>query len=142
MPPRPEISRRNVLCGLGAAALVPAALAACSAGTTSAPTQSTTSAPGAVLTSLAAVPVGGGTVVNGPNGPVVVVQPVAGQVRAFSAVCPHQGSTVRAPVQGVITCPNHGSQFDAASGDLRRGPATRGLTPVPVRVQGGQVKLA
>lgn len=55
--------------------------------------------------------------------------------------CPHQGSTVDPPRGGVITCPNHFSQFAAATGALRRGPATRGLTEVAARVVGGTVQL-
>lgn len=140
VPLRPEPSRRTVLCGLAAAVLVPTALAACSSDTEGA--SAPAAAPGTALTALSDVPVGGGVVVTGPDGPVVVVQPSAGQVAAFSAVCPHAGTTVGAPEDGVITCPNHGSQFAAESGELRRGPSTTGLTPVPVTVDGDRVMLA
>ena len=140
VPPAP--SRRTVLCGLAAAVLVPTALAACSsnntgAGATGSP--ATGGAAGTPLTPLADVPVGGGVVVDGP---VLVVQPTAGQVAAFSAVCPHQGTTVAPPRDGVITCPNHGSQFAADTGELRRGPASTGLTEIPVAVEAEQVVLA
>ncbi len=63
-------------------------------------------------------------------------------VKAFGAACPHQGTTVGAPKSGVITCPNHGSQFSATDGSLKKGPATKGLTEVPVKVADGQVVMA
>lgn len=156
MPPTsgPELPRRSVLCGMAAALLVPTALSACSTEPPPAPTDpgtgtTTGGAPtggpttsGQALVALDEVPVGGGTVVDGPDGPVVVVRPTADEVRAFSAVCTHQGTTVNAPQGGTITCPNHGSQFAAATGEVTRGPAARPLPPVAVAVQGDQVVLA
>ena len=160
------LPRRSVLCGLAAAVLVPAALAACTPAdnavpgstpspapsplptSTTAPTPTSSSvpplsgAPIAGIAALADVPVGGGTVVQTPGGPVVLVQPTAGTVAGFSAVCPHQGSTVGAPQDGVIVCPSHGSRFGAADGAVQGGPATVGLAPVPVTVVNGQVALA
>ncbi|HEY0807304.1 MAG TPA: hypothetical protein VGD84_19710 [Pseudonocardiaceae bacterium] len=38
--------------------------------------------------------------------------------------------------------PAHGSQFDPATGALERGPAPRGLTPVPIGIRGANVVLA
>lgn len=146
MPAEPEPPRRTVLCGMAAALLVPTALSACS--TESAPAPSGPSATGgstgggAPLVSLADVPVGGGTVIDGPDGPVVVVRPGESEVRAFSAVCTHQGTTVGAPQAGTITCPNHGSQFAAVTGEVTRGPAARPLPPIAVTVQDGRVVLA
>lgn len=124
-------SRRQVICGLAAALAVPGVLAACSSGSTGS---------GTGTTPLSQIPVGGGVIVNA-NGPVLVTQPTAGTVKAFDAACPHQGTTVNPPAAGTVTCPRHGSQFDAATGALRRGPATRGLTEVPSRVQNGSVVL-
>ncbi len=149
MPPSsvgPELPRRSMLCGLAAALLVPTALSACSTEPAPAPadpgTTDGSATSGQALVALADVPVGGGTVVDGPDGPVVVVRPTADEVRAFSAVCTHQGTTVGAPQGGTITCPNHGSQFAAATGEVTRGPAARPLPPIPVTVQGDQVVLA
>jgi thiosulfate dehydrogenase [quinone] large subunit len=39
-----------------------------------------------------------------------------------------------------FTCPCHGSRFDTG-GKLLRGPATTGLTPVPVTVVSGEVRI-
>jgi nitrite reductase/ring-hydroxylating ferredoxin subunit len=123
-------NRRQVLCGLVVALAAPGALAACGS-----PTATPAETP------LAQVPVGGGTLVQGAHGPVLLTQPTAGVVTAYDAACPHQGTAVDPPVDGVITCPNHFSQFDAATGALRRGPATRGLSEVPVTVANGTVTV-
>ena len=90
---------------------------------------------------MAQVPVGGGALVRGSQTAVLVVQPSPGVFRGYDASCPHQGTVVDPPVDGVITCPNHFSQFDAATGALRKGPANRGLTEVPVSVVGDTVRV-
>ncbi|MCD2187651.1 Rieske (2Fe-2S) protein [Actinomycetospora soli] len=144
------LTRRRALCGLVVALAAPAALAACSsggestapAGGGSGATGGATTAPPAGGTPVSAVPVGGGVVVEGPNGPVVLTQPQAGVIKAFDAACPHQGTPVDPPEGGTITCPNHGSQFDATSGALKKGPAESGLTPVATTVVNGQVQFA
>lgn len=146
------LTRRRALCGLVVALAAPAALAACSSGSEApAPSGSagtgggsagTTTAAPAGGTPVSQVPVGGGLVVDGPNGPVVLTQPQAGVIKAFDAACPHQGTTVDPPEGGTITCPNHGSQFDATSGALKKGPAESGLTPVATTVVNGQVQFA
>lgn len=136
-------SRRTVLCGLAAALAAPGALAACSsAGELQAgiPTTTPAPAPGGGVP-LAQIPVGGGRVVTAGERPVLVVQPTAGTVKAFDATCPHQGTPVDPPQGGVITCPNHFSQFDAATGAVRKGPAETGLTEVPARVVDGVVQV-
>lgn len=159
----PAVPRRTMICALASVALVPAALAACtpdappasapapSSGpaptTTATPTSSaapttTTAAADPGIAGLADVPVGGGTVIEGPDGPLVLVQPTAGTVAAFSAVCPHQGAVVGAPSGGVIVCPSHGSRFAADTGAVQQGPASRGLTAVPVSVAGDRIVLA
>ncbi|WP_433798729.1 Rieske (2Fe-2S) protein [Actinomycetospora sp. CA-084318] len=142
------LTRRRALCGLVVALAAPAALAACSSGETAAPAGGATTgagtspAPATGGVPVAQVPVGGGTVVDGPNGPVVLTQPQPGVIKAFDAACPHQGTTVDPPEAGTITCPNHGSEFDATSGALKKGPAESGLTPVATTVVNGQVQFA
>jgi nitrite reductase/ring-hydroxylating ferredoxin subunit len=71
----------------------------------------------------------------------IVVQPKAGTFKAFNARCPHQGFTVQAPASGatVMECPGHNSQFKVADGSLARGPATRGLETVPIKIEKGFV---
>ncbi|MFC0435907.1 Rieske (2Fe-2S) protein [Kutzneria buriramensis] len=143
-------NRRQVLCGLVAALVAGGAVTtACSSASTSdasgpANNNQPKAAAGTEVAKLADVPVGGGTLVDEPGGTgkLLLVQPSAGQVKAFSAACPHQGVTVGTPQGGTITCPGHGSQFDASTGALKRGPATTGLTAVDVKVNGAAVVLA
>jgi nitrite reductase/ring-hydroxylating ferredoxin subunit len=145
-------SRRQVLCGLVAALVAGGAVTtACgspstSSGASGGNTDSQSKpAAGTEVAKLASVPVGGGLVVDEPGGSggkLLLVQPTAGEVKAFNAACPHQGVTVSAPQNGTITCPGHGSQFNAGTGAVTRGPATTGLTAVNVKVNGAAVVLA
>jgi Rieske Fe-S protein len=110
-------------------------LAACGAAP---PTTPTAPAPGP-LTGLDAVPVGQTTVVTSANGaPVALVRPRADSVIAHSAVCTHQGCTV-APAGTTLSCPCHGSVFDATTGAVQQGPANRPLPAIAVQVQGQNV---
>ena len=62
-----------------------------------------------------------------------MIQQTADEFVAFDAVCPHAGCTVAYQrAAKIIACPCHGSEFNAETGGLIRGPATRGLTPIPV----------
>jgi Rieske Fe-S protein len=97
--------------------------------------------PGGALVATKDVPVGGGVLVQDSK---IVVQPRSGTFKAYSATCPHQGVIVPAPSPGaaIMECPGHNSQFKVADGSLVRGPATRGLTAIPVKVQKGYVVQA
>jgi Rieske Fe-S protein len=92
---------------------------------------------GRMLVSVDGMPVGGGVVLVKEK--VVVTRPTTDDVRAFSAVCTHQGCTVNSVADGTIDCPCHGSSFDAATGAVRHGPATRPLPEVAVTVRAGKV---
>jgi Rieske Fe-S protein len=142
------LARRTVLVtggALGAAV----ALAACggsgegeAASSAPAPSDATGSgaAPaGEVLGPLDQVTVGSGVVYDGPK--VVVTQPVEGDIRGFTAVCPHQGCLVSEVTNNEILCPCHGSLFSAEDGAVITGPATTGLAPVTVSVADNQVVL-
>jgi cytochrome b6-f complex iron-sulfur subunit len=151
-----DSSRRQVLCGLVVGLLAPGALAAAcgdngtQAGgtTTTTPNAAATTTSGgggsggAELAKLSAVPVGGGILVNRSQGKVLIVQPSAGTVKAYDPTCTHQGTTVNPPQGNVITCPNHGSQYNATDGSVKRGPAPLPLKEIPVRVQGDAVVMA
>jgi Rieske Fe-S protein len=89
------------------------------------------------LAQLSDIPEGGGTIVN--NQEIVVTRGTGNTVHAFSAVCTHQGCLVSAVTDGEITCPCHGSAFDATTGAVVRGPAQTPLPPVPVKVVDGSV---
>lgn len=46
---------------------------------------------------------------------------------AYAAQCTHMGAEVGTPVSGVMTCPFHGSQYNAANGAVMKGPAEEPL---------------
>jgi thiosulfate dehydrogenase [quinone] large subunit len=105
-------------------------------GTTTTTTGSTPSEPsGTAVGSASDVPVGGSAAFTDPatGDPSLVIQQEADHFVAFDAVCPHAGCTV-AYVRSakLIACPCHGSEFDAETGALIQGPATRGLTPISI----------
>lgn len=141
------LARRTVLVtggALGAAA----ALAACGGSGESTPASSEApatpdssgAAPAAeVLGPVDQVTVGSGVVYDGPK--VVVTQPAQGDVRGFTAVCPHQGCLVSEVTNNEILCPCHGSLFSAEDGAVLQGPATTGLAPVDISVVDDQVVL-
>jgi Rieske Fe-S protein len=57
---------------------------------------------------------------------------------AFSARCTHMGCTVK-PSGAKLQCPCHGSQFDALTGEVQKGPAEKPLADFPVKVERGAV---
>ena len=73
---------------------------------------------------------------------VVVTQPTAGEYKAFSATCTHQGCKVKSVTDGVIVCPCHGSKFAIADGSVASGPAKAPLPEKSVSVEGGSIVLA
>jgi Rieske Fe-S protein len=129
------INRRTVVAGAGVAAAA-VVLAACSssddsseAATTSEPAPAGQS--GNIVGKTSDVPVGSGAILGG----VVVTQPTVGTFLAFSPVCPHKGCTCDAVTGGLINCPCHGSKFNL-NGAVVTGPATTGLTPKSLTVDG------
>ncbi|MCW2913894.1 MAG: iron sulfur protein [Actinomycetia bacterium] len=86
------------------------------------------------------IPVGGGKVFDQEK--IVVTQPTAGEFKAFSAVCTHQGCTVKKIANGIITCPCHQSQFKIGDGSVAGGPAPAPLPSKTVTVTGTDLKIA
>ncbi|MCU1477209.1 MAG: hypothetical protein JWQ64_1902 [Subtercola sp.] len=156
MTEKSAITRRVVLTsatvGLaGASALV---LAACAPATTSSgsgavaaaePSAAATGAAGTgsggAIAALADIPVGGAKSVTVGGKGLLIAQPTAGNVVAFSSVCPHQGCAVGV-AKTDFECPCHGSAFALATGDVTHGPAQTGLTVVAVKVAGDQIVTA
>ncbi|CAL9626456.1 Rieske (2Fe-2S) protein [Streptomyces sp. enrichment culture] len=97
-------------------------------------------AAGAALAATADIPEGGGKVF--ADRKVVVTQPTAGEFKAFSATCTHQGCAVKSVADGVINCPCHNSNFSIADGSVQSGPATKPLPPVRITVSGDSITLA
>jgi nitrite reductase/ring-hydroxylating ferredoxin subunit len=137
------VSRRGLLLGsAGAVAVV--ALAGCASGESPGTGQITptgSATPGMTLASTTDIPVGGGKVVTTPAGPFVVTHPDEDQYLVFSGKCTHQGNTVSEVKENEIHCDWHGSVFDASTGQVLEGPATRALPSVASRVQGGEILL-
>jgi Rieske Fe-S protein len=147
--------RRTVLAGIGAAGAA-AALAGCGGsgnggGTGAQPPAATTGAAGntdnggasndngdAIKTSD--IPVGGGKIFDTQN--IVVTQPSAGQFKAFSATCTHQGCQVGSVQGGVIKCPCHGSTYSIVDGSVKAGPAPRPLPAKTATVQGDTIVVS
>jgi Rieske Fe-S protein len=88
-----------------------------------------------LLARLAAIPVGSGLITSG----VVLSRDSGNVVHAFSSTCTHLGCTVNKVSNGKIFCPCHGSVFDAVTGAVVQGPASKPLSPIPVTVQNGGV---
>ncbi|WP_406352376.1 Rieske (2Fe-2S) protein [Streptomyces sp. NBC_01635] len=95
---------------------------------------------GAALASTADIPEGGGKVF--ADSKVVVTQPTAGEFKAFSATCTHQGCAVKSVADGVINCPCHNSNFSIADGSVQSGPATKPLPVMEITVSGDSITLA
>ena len=131
-----QVSRKSVIVGAGVG-LAAATLAACSGGDSGDPGGSGDSGAAAApeeLTTTADVPVGSGIIV----GETIITQPVAGDFKAFSAVCTHSGCLINAVADGTLNCPCHGSKF-GLDGAVVRGPAARPLTEETITVQGDSI---
>lgn len=86
------------------------------------------------------IPVGGGRIL--PDRKVVLTRPEPDVVKAFSAVCTHQGCLVTGVADGTITCSCHGSAFHIGDGSVASGPAKQPLPSASVTVtQGGTITL-
>lgn len=95
---------------------------------------------GMELAKTSQIPEGGGMVFK--NHKVVVTQPSAGQFKAFSSICTHQGCSVGDVSDGTINCPCHQSKFDISDGSPKGGPATKALPGAKITVEGTSIKMA
>ena len=113
------------------------------AGTSTAPIAGATGTAGGTAIAAASVPVGGVLRVTAPGSgdPVYLQQPKAGQYTALSGVCTHSGCTVNPPKDGRFVCPCHNSCFDAATGAVVQGPATKALARFGITRSGDQLHL-
>ena len=155
-----NITRRTVLRGAGAMGAVAASAASLAACGSSSPSSTATTGSAATTAGVdvapdagqrgrgaaasgtkvakADVPVGGGKIVGG----AVVTQPTSGTFKAFTSTCTHQGCTVGSVANNKIICPCHGSGYDASSGAVVNGPATRALPAKTVTDSGDSVVVA
>ena len=87
---------------------------------------------------VADVPVGGSVIVTVGKDKVALSQPKEGTVKAFSAICTHQGCAVKA-ADKELDCPCHGSRFDAETGEVLEGPAQTALPEYTASISGADV---
>jgi Rieske Fe-S protein len=143
--PAGRTSRRHLLIAAGASAGA-ALLAACGrqpgtsgAGSNGGQGSGSTGTKGTGLIALSQLPVDASEPATAADGaPLVVARPAKSKVVAFSAICTHQQCTVQ-PAGKQYICPCHGSRYDAFTGKVLQGPATKPLAPVKVKVKGGEV---
>ncbi|MFF7647714.1 Rieske 2Fe-2S domain-containing protein [Streptomyces canus] len=132
-------SRRVVVAAVGAAGLA-LTLNACGSEDDSSSSSSDAAAAGSVLAKTSDIPEGGGKIFKDSG--VVVTQPTAGEFKAFSSKCTHQGCAVTGITNGVITCPCHKSEFSVTDGSVKKGPATQPLPEEKITVTGDSISLA
>ncbi len=78
--------------------------------------------------------VGGRVIITPPDrAPMLVETTGVREYRAFSLVCPHNGTIVNVATNG-YTCPNHGARF-SRDGTWIGGQSTVDLTPIAVTVE-------
>lgn len=158
-PSGAERTRRAILAtgALGAVGLVAAACSSgnnSGSGTTTSAAPSTPAAPstggnssaassagGPVITKVSNVPVGSGTLVKAAGTTWLVAAPKAGEIVCHSGICTHESCPLGEVVgeRGICNC--HGSEFNAFTGEVLRGPATRPLAKQSVTVQGENVVM-
>jgi Rieske Fe-S protein len=145
------ISRRSVLA-VGAVGIPGFALVACSqakapaaepatgssSSTPGSGTASSSTSAGKPLAKLSDIKVGQAISATGPDGAdIIITRPTETTVAAYSAICTHEGCTVKA-AGTELDCPCHGSVFDL-KGAVLHGPAQRPLRAVQVSLSGDDV---
>ncbi|WP_394215562.1 ubiquinol-cytochrome c reductase iron-sulfur subunit [Brachybacterium vulturis] len=90
---------------------------------------------------LTEVPENASTMVNfgGQQPFVLIVRGAGDDLTAYSGYCTHNGCAL-SQEETELDCPCHGSRFDAETGEVLRGPATRHLPEVEVVVEGDVVR--
>lgn len=116
----------GIVVGLGAAT----ALTACGGGSGS---DEPVSSGESITVAKADVPVGGALLLDTKY---AVSQPTAGEFKAFSKTCPHQGCEVSQIHEKSLVCVCHTSLFSITDGSRESGPARSGLREVAVREDG------
>ena len=132
-----ETTRRAVLtsaAGISAAAVLTAcgtSTDAGSGGSNGGNAGDTTGGTGGALAKKSDIPVGGGTIFDRQK--VVVTQPTAGDFKAFSAICTHEGCVLSSVKNGTINCPCHGSRYSMTDGSVMvAGPGKTPQTQAPL----------
>ncbi len=137
-------TRRAVVAGLAGLGVGVPLLAACGSGAAEGQGGGGTTSGGSTTSGTVGkkseVPVGSGKIFAAEK--VVVTQPTAGDFKAFSAVCTHQGCVVAKIEAKDIECTCHGSKFSIADGSVVTGPATKPLETLRVTVSGDDISVS
>jgi Rieske Fe-S protein len=134
------ISRRTVIINTGLAAAALAGLGSCTNYSTAPASEPSAAASGGssgtagpLTVKEGDIPLGSGKIF--PDAQTVITQPKAGEFKAFSAVCTHQGCLVDA-VTTTINCPCHGSKYSITDGSVVNPPAPQPLPAKTIKVDG------
>lgn len=100
----------------------------------------TTAPSGTEIAKVADVPSGGSLIVSSGDQQIALARNADGSVVAHTAICTHQGCAVKA-AGATLSCPCHGSAFDAFTGAATKGPATQALDAITVSASGDAVYL-
>lgn len=131
-------SRRQVLLGVAGAGVAVPVLAACGSSSSGAPATKADAGPTTVK--AGDIPVGGGRIF--PDQQIVVTQPTAGDFKAFSAVCTHEGCIVNEVADKEIKCGCHFSRYSISDGHVEGGPAPSPLPEKTVKVSGDTLTVS
>ena len=115
----------------------PASSPAPSSPSPSEPAPSSAEVPEGPSVATSEVPVGGGVILKDAD--YVITQPTAGEFKAFSKICTHQGCPVGSVSDGTINCPCHGSKFSIEDGSVVNPPASKPLAEAEVTVSGDRI---
>ena len=88
--------------------------------------------------------VGGSVVASAPdfdNVGLLLYRASEDSLKAFSRKCTHAGAPVGKFINGVSSCPSHGSRFDT-QGEATSGPASESLTQYTVQINGTIVTIS
>lgn len=90
---------------------------------------------------LSEIPENASTFVNfgGQQPFVLIVRREGEDLTAYSGYCTHNGCALRQEKEE-LDCPCHGSRFDAETGEVLVGPATRSLPEVSVTIEDGAIR--
>lgn len=85
--------------------------------------------------------VGGSQIVDSSAGKIIVIRTGEKSFAAFSAVCTHKKGLLAYDGK-TLSCPKHGSKFDASSGKVTSGPAEDALKSYAAKPGDGSVIVA
>lgn len=93
------------------------------------------------VTAAKNIPVGSAKVFTVKGKSILITQPKAGVFRAFKNQCTHQGAAIGAQTLSSqnLMCFQHGASFNANSGSVTGGPATRALTKYTAAKSGNYI---